>query len=288
MTRALPQNLEVLQATFDPKRIRDILPGNSFTLDGIEFVSAYLPDSTPERFYIVKNSELIAKHRELCRRFANPTIVELGIAEGGSTALMALDARPAKLVAVDLEPQPLEALRAFIENRGLTETVRPLYGIDQADRLALAAAVDSELHGAPIDLVIDDCSHQLGPTRASFETLFPRMRPGGLYVIEDWNLDHVMREAVAASLREQLASGDPELRESLRSALANPTAEKPRRPLSQLAIELVLARAGSGDIVAEVTVDEYWITVTRGPAALDPVDFRLDDAYTDHFQLTTW
>jgi predicted methyltransferase len=35
-----------------------------------------------------------------------------------------------------------------------------------------------------LDLVVDDTSH-LGPTRASFNTLFPRLRPGGVYVIED-------------------------------------------------------------------------------------------------------
>jgi hypothetical protein len=34
--------------------------------------------------------------------------------------------------------------------------------------------------------VIDDASHIYEPTRASFETLFPYLRPGGLYIIEDW------------------------------------------------------------------------------------------------------
>ena len=37
-----------------------------------------------------------------------------------------------------------------------------------------------------IDLVIDDASHVYEPTLASFETLFPHLRPGGLYIIEDW------------------------------------------------------------------------------------------------------
>ena len=42
------------------------------------------------------------------------------------------------------------------------------------------------MDGEPLDLVIDDASHLYGPTMASFEVLFPRLRPGGLYVIEDW------------------------------------------------------------------------------------------------------
>ena len=44
--------------------------------------------------------------------------------------------------------------------------------------------------GAPLDLVIDDASHLYGPTKASFEALFPLLREGGVYVIEDWAWEH--------------------------------------------------------------------------------------------------
>ena len=37
-----------------------------------------------------------------------------------------------------------------------------------------------------LDLVIDDASHELHATKASFETLFPLLRSGGWYIIEDW------------------------------------------------------------------------------------------------------
>src|SRR4029077_11377083 len=37
-----------------------------------------------------------------------------------------------------------------------------------------------------IDVVIDDASHLYGPTRRSFEILFPLLKPGGAYIIEDW------------------------------------------------------------------------------------------------------
>jgi hypothetical protein len=43
---------------------------------------------------------------------------------------------------------------------------------------------------APLDLVIDDASHIYGPTKASFQALFPLLRPGGLYLIEDWAWAH--------------------------------------------------------------------------------------------------
>lgn len=36
------------------------------------------------------------------------------------------------------------------------------------------------------DLIVDDCSHKGGPTRRSWELLWPLVKPGGWYVIEDW------------------------------------------------------------------------------------------------------
>lgn len=288
MARRLPANLAILHAAFDPKRIGDILPGDTFTVDGIEFVCAYLPESTPERFFIVKEKPLVDRYIRLCEEHRHGRIVELGIAEGGSTALMALVAEPAALVAVDLESEPLDALDELIRTRGLTDSVHPHYGVDQADRATLARIVDEDLGGEPIDLVIDDCSHQLGPTRASFETLFPRLRPGGLYLIEDWNADHLMRETVAAALQAELAAGNTELRDQMLAALADPPpAEEQREPLSRLAIELFIIRAGHSDAIAEIVIDEHWITVRRGPGQLDPDTFRLADT-PDFFGFKTW
>ena len=43
-----------------------------------------------------------------------------------------------------------------------------------------------EAGAAPFDLVVDDASHQGGPTRKSFEMLWPLVSAGGYYVIEDW------------------------------------------------------------------------------------------------------
>ncbi len=43
---------------------------------------------------------------------------------------------------------------------------------------------------APPDLILDDASHQYGPTRRSFEIAFPLLRKGGHYIIEDWSWAH--------------------------------------------------------------------------------------------------
>ncbi|GIU90424.1 MAG: hypothetical protein KatS3mg010_1523 [Acidimicrobiia bacterium] len=181
MTDRLPDNLAVLYGAFSREAIEQILPGESFVVDGVEFVCKYSPESTPRRFFIVKPMELVERYRRLCEtEWRNRNIVELGIAEGGSTALLALLARPKKLVAVDLEPKRLEALDQFIHDRRLEDSVQPCYGVDQADHDQLARIVDEAFRDEPLDVVIDDASHQYDLTRASFETLFPRLRPGGV------------------------------------------------------------------------------------------------------------
>ena len=49
--------------------------------------------------------------------------------------------------------------------------------------------VISEMHGIKtFDLIVDDASHHGIATRKSFELLFPLVRPGGYYVIEDWQV----------------------------------------------------------------------------------------------------
>ncbi len=286
MSDRLPDNLALLHTAFSKNAIDGILPGDSFFLGDVEFVCKYSPESTPEQFFIVKSLPLVDRYREMCLGpWKNGTIFELGIAEGGSTALLALLAEPAKLIAVDLETQELSALSEFIHQRQLSEKVRPYYGVDQADRARLQQILEAEIGDGLLDVVIDDCSHQLTATRASFEALFARLRPGGMYVIEDWNADVLMQDAVAATLADPTAPGYAETVAGFREAMGNTaaSAQPTRSPLAQLALELVLARASLGDAIQDVTVDEYWIAVRRGTGSLDPATFRLDDLYKDRY-----
>jgi predicted O-methyltransferase YrrM len=239
--------------------------GDTFSVDGVEFVCAY-GQSTAERFCVLKRRDQVEVLMDIVHRFRSSSIVELGIAAGGSTALVTLLANPRRLIAIDIASERVTALDDLIIARGLEHRVRPFYGIDQADRQRVLEIVTSELGHDPLDLVIDDASHLLAETTSSFETLFPMLRPGGLYVIEDWNSWHVGAEAFLDAL------GDDE---------GVPT------PLSPLLMELVLVRATSPDIVGTITIGDLWATIERGSAPLDPVDFRVADAYTDHFGLAS-
>ena len=144
-------------------------------------------ESSPERFVLVKTRQDVDRYVDVLRSLQPRRIVELGIYRGGSTALLMELAGPDMLVAIDHEPAPVAALETYLSRWDLDDHCRPHYGVDQADRDEVARIVGEAFGTAPVDLVVDDASH-LGPqTRTSFETLFPRLRPDGLYIVEDWS-----------------------------------------------------------------------------------------------------
>jgi predicted O-methyltransferase YrrM len=166
-------------------------------VDGVSFVEEWAAGvSTPDRLAVMKPRELIEAYLELLTTHQGGRMVELGIREGGSTALMALAGQPSKMVAIELD-EAAPALTAFIDQRGLDPVVRPYFGVDQGDRARLDQIMTTEFGDEPLDLVIDDASHLYDPTLASFEVLFPRLRPGGLYIIEDWGWQYRMSSTVA-------------------------------------------------------------------------------------------
>jgi predicted O-methyltransferase YrrM len=267
------------------------LPGRDdvWSVGDTEFVHSFGLDSTPERFRIRKNASVMSLYQQLCSGAQGTRIVELGIADGGSTALLALAAQPAKLVACELVSEPRPALDRFIDDHKLSHVVRPFYGVDQGDRERLAAIVDAEFGSEPIDLVIDDASHLYAPTVASFEVLFPRMRPGGVMVIEDWAADYFYARAVAITLAALDDPNGADLAKRLGGAKYRQDTKREAKPhpLPRLALQLMLASVASPSVVSAVTVDQHWLTVRRGTAMVDRASFALADLYEDHLEWLT-
>jgi hypothetical protein len=124
------------------------------------------------------------------RNFAANRVLELGIWKGGSVMFWFEYFQPRRHVAVDLMRWEDSAyFRRWVQSRRLEDRVRTYWGVDQADAGSLREIVRREFGGS-LDLVIDDASHLYGSTKSSFETLFPLLRSGGLYVIEDWAWEH--------------------------------------------------------------------------------------------------
>jgi predicted O-methyltransferase YrrM len=176
-------------------------------------------------------------------------LLVLGILGGGSTALIASLAPSADVIAIDGLNDRSGPLDAWVAQRRARVTA--VFGVDQSDRDRLV-----EVAGGPLDLVFDDCSHRLEPTRASFEALFPLIRPGGAYVIEDWSHGVV-------------PAADPALTERLR--------DLPRRPLVNLVAEMLLACATTPQLIAGIEVTPEAVVVHRGDTV--PTPFSITDAY---------
>jgi predicted O-methyltransferase YrrM len=228
-----------------------------FTVEGVTYRSVpYLPterSAAHDDLVILKDRAQVAFYEELVERTRPRTIVEVGIYSGGSTALLAQLAEPDVLVAVDLRPD-CEPLERFIATHDLGARVRPHYGVDQTDGPRLDAILAAELGDAPVDLVIDDASHLDGHTRATFNRLFPHLRPGGLFVIEDWAWAH-----------HHQPHPDP--------------GYQGVTPMSALVCELVLACASRPKVVGEVRVDKYGAVVERGVAALRSDRFDISSRF---------
>lgn len=173
--------------------------------------SAGIGAGSSDDVVIVKPAALVQRYVDLLTEEEPQVIVELGTKDGGSAALMAAVGRPEVLLTVDLAPEVPPVLQRLVaESRdGCALVART--GLDQGDAEALAAAVEVACGDRPIDLVVDDASHVLGPTRTSFDVLFPRVRTGGTYVVEDWSSEAI----VAARLARSVPVGAPDFEERL-------------------------------------------------------------------------
>ena len=50
-----------------------------------------------------------------------------------------------------------------------------------------------EKYGGDFDIIIDDCGHLSDQQQFSMAYLFPFLKPGGIYIIEDLNAPYVKR-----------------------------------------------------------------------------------------------
>lgn len=123
-----------------------------------------------------KDKHYLSAYDELLinRRGHRLSVLELGVSTGASLAIWAEYLPASRIVGIDLLDRP--ALVPDDPRIGFVQG-------SQDDPAALDQAI--EFLGGKIDLVIDDASHLGAETRSSFEYLFPRLAPGGTYVIED-------------------------------------------------------------------------------------------------------
>jgi len=191
------------------------------------------------------------------REFHPRNVFELGLWDGGSLAFWFENLRPAKQIGIDIQQRSnSQYLQNYIKDRKLADRLKVYWGIDQSDAQKIGAIVSHEFDG-PLDLVIDDASHFYEPTKTSFECLFPLLKPGGFYLIEDW----------AWELWNEFKSPD--------HPMVNETG------LTGLVAQLVKATGVSRSLIRSITIYRGFTAVERGDAVLNSSTFRLLDHITE-------
>lgn len=203
--------------------------------------------SDSHRFQLLKARAQFERYVEFLTTHHPRRMIEVGVFHGGSAALATQLVDLERLVTIELH-RGSPALNAFCSERQLESVLRCHWGVNQDDADRLHAIMDEEFGNGHVDLVIDDASHRLAETRSSFNALFPRVRPGGWFIIEDWGWPHT-----PFPFPYDLG--------------INAT-----RPLSLLVFEIALAAAHSPGLIERVeVVGRDWAVVTRGR---DPLAFR--------------
>jgi predicted O-methyltransferase YrrM len=256
-------------------------------------------DASDGSFLLYKSAEAVQMYLDLADELHAATMFEAGIFKGGSTAFFTALLEPRQLIAIELEAARIGPLDRWLQASEAADRVSLHYGFDQADRAALDRLLDVELT-APLDVVVDDASHLLTPTITTFNALFPRLRPGGRYLIEDWSWHLVWYRGfatqpellagafeqrpdfMAATLRDEpeLAARALEARPDLRSGEepvpASTTAgpgEGRERHLWRFVLDLVLAAGAYPEVFPKIEVIQDVAIIHRGPADLDPSGF---------------
>ncbi len=227
-----------------------------FAVDGVEFqcvVGDYSGKTTRDRFMLLKNRAVLEQYAAVLGTEPPKHILEFGIFQGGSPALFTLWFEAEKFVGVDL-CQPVAAFDEFCRTHERGHRIRSFYEVAQTDQARITQIVQSEFGDTPLDLIIDDASHQYDHSRRTFEIAFPYLRPGGTYVIEDWGWGHWSNYALPACYAR-------------------------RTSLALLIMELTMLCASRPDLVSEVRVFPEFAFIRKSPQAPPLRDFSLDGLY---------
>lgn len=192
-------------------------------------------------FYKIKPLlDQYAKFLSERRNFHCQNVFELGMWDGGSIAFWFEYFQPRKHVAIDIsQKRDSNYFQWYVKSRGLEERIKTYWGVDRGDSEKLREIVENEFCGS-LDLVIDDASHMYELTKTSFEVLFPLLRPGGLYIIEDWAWAH---------WKEFQAPAHPWFNQT---------------ELTKLIFELVEATGSSTALIASLSIFQGFTVVERG------------------------
>lgn len=127
--------------------------------------------STKPLCYYKKYDDFISHHK------LSPTsILEVGVYAGESTKILSRRFPNAKILALDLQLQPID----------FSEYPNVVYlQADQTDQKGLQQIIQTHFPEG-VDLVIEDACHYGWHSKTTFDIVFPFVKDGGAYFVEDW------------------------------------------------------------------------------------------------------
>jgi hypothetical protein len=230
------------------------LAPDRFRLDDVTFwltTTDFQTPSTPDQFVFLKNRQHLHDYETLLTDRCTRHLLELGIYHGAGLAFWDLLLKPDRSVGIDRLPEAPILAHYMITHP--THTIVPHFGVAQEDQAALQALLLDAFPAQDLDVVIDDASHEYVPTRAALAAILPFVRPGGLYIIEDWAWAHwpgVWQDPATSPLAG--------------------------RPLSNLVFELVMIAATSPHVIQALHLTHQIVVVERGPGQLAPTHLALE------------
>jgi len=233
-------------------------PDEHLTVHGQPFVITSAPQlldgggESAQGIAVFKTPAMAHRYLELAAEREHATVVEIGIFQGGGTAFLFQAFQPQALVAFEIEEVHAPALERFVDAHALRDRVHLFYRTHQADTQRVLQLLESAVGASPLDVVVDDASHSYIPSRATFGALFPLLREGGVYVLEDWEWSHTPGD------RWQRDGG-----------------YRPGEPsLTNLIAEILVLQGTRPDVVREVRVRREMVEIVRGEAPL-PAPFDM-------------
>lgn len=209
--------------------------------------------TTADQVWVLKGKTFFDRYDSYLGGDQPKNVLEVGIFEGGSALLFADKWPDAKIVGVDIrDPNP--EVTNHIERLGFSDRISLYYNTSQNDEAKLAGILEKEFPNG-MDLVIDDASHLYELTKASFDILFPRLTPGGMYIVEDWAWAHWA------------------------GTQNNPSWQKHKYALTNLLFEVCMASASTGGLISDIYVNSNFFAVRKAKNCPPLKDFRISERY---------
>lgn len=169
--------------------------GNRDTPQGLKSIKDIFQESNTDKLWRHGYHRYYETQMAPYRAIDGLRILEIGADSGISLgAWLQYFTNPAAVQGVAYGVDAAEAKRKACELMAAQCDKLAIYSLDQSDKAALADMSAKNPEGW--DIIIDDASHYPAHQIISFQQLWPKLRPGGLYVIEDIESSYVDNGAV--------------------------------------------------------------------------------------------